>query len=228
MIEINLSLYEKMLKNYRKIGCLILFAFAFCISLSAQDEGFIKGSEKTIYKSDTDTKAQCFVFDKYVVKTFLKDNTKDGGGDGTGYDLTVFIRDAVRDAAENCGLSVEPSTNIKNEEGNEAGGVFGDLFFVRRNVFPDGADLDIYDLKTHKVIFTTAFSEWDNYRMNISGGRFLNYRQWSKKDGLLKNCPQAKKWKRDGFGISWLQTRRFDLRTRKETSVGALRCINVQ
>lgn len=219
------------MKNFKKLNLLIFSVFTFCIyspAISAQSVEFIKGSERTLYKSETDAKAQCFLFDKYVVKASLKDNTKDGGGDGAGYELTIFIRDEVRPLAENCELTVEPFTNIKNEEGNEIGGIFGDLFFLRRNVFPDYADLDIYDLKTHKIIFTTEFSEWDNYKMNISGGRFLNYRQWSKKDGLLKNCPQAKKWKREGFGISWLQTKRFDLRTRKATSVGNLRCINIQ
>lgn len=202
--------------------------FVFNLSASAQSAGFIKNSEKPLYKSETDEKAQCYVFNKYVVKTYLKTNEKEDIGTGEGYEIEVFKRDMKTVLPKNCEASADALLNLKNVEGNESGGVFGDLFFVRRNVFPDGGDLDVYDLKTGKVVFTTEFSEWDGYAMNITNGKFLNYRQWSKKDGLLKNCAQAKQWKKQGLGISWLQTKRLDLMTKKEISVGALRCISVQ
>lgn len=216
------------MSKFLKINFPVLLIFAFCISLSAQSGEVIKGTEKLLVRYDLDEKTQCFVFNKYVVKTYLKDNAKDGGGAGNGSEIDVFARDVKQPLKKNCEMSADVLLNIKNEEGNDFGGIFGKLLFVSRNGFPDGADLDVYDLKTKNKVFTTAFSEWDNYGTNISNARFLNYRQWSKKDGVLKNCPQAKKWKRDGFGISWLQTKRLDLQTLKENSVGTLRCINIQ
>lgn len=219
------------MSKINKIKFLILSAaamFIFNFSAAAQSAGFIRNSEKPLYKSETDEKAQCYVFNKYVVKTYLKPNEKEDIGTGEGYEIEIFKRDIKSDLKTSCETSADSLLNLKNVEGNEPGGVFGDLFFVRRNVFPDGGDLDIYDLETGKVVFTTEFSEWDGYDMNITNGKFLNYRQWSKKDGLLRNCAQAKQWKKQGLGISWLQTKRFDLLTRKEISVGALRCISVQ
>lgn len=217
--------------EFKKLKFLILIIAAFCIfdfNVSAQSDDFIKGSEKLLVRYKSDEKTQCFAFNKYLVKTYLKDNTKENIGDGTGVEIEVFKRDVKYPLKKSCEIAADVLLNIKNEEGNEFGGVFGDRIFIKRNVFPDGADLDVYDLKTKAKVFTTEFSEWDNYAMNISNARFLNYRQWSKKDGLLKNCPQGAKWKRDGFGISWLQTKRLDLQTLKEVSIGALRCINVQ
>jgi len=217
--------------NFSKFKFLIFLIIAQCIfsaTISAQSDDFIKGSEKLLVKYNLDEQTQCFAFNKYLVKTYLKDNTKNGGGAGNGYEFDIFKREVKYPLKKSCEIAADVLLSIKNEEGNEFGGIFGDMFFVERNVFPDGADLDVYDLKTKTKVFTTAFSEWDNYGTNISNVRFLNYRQWSKKDGLLRNCPQAKKWKRDGFGISWLQTKRLDLQTLKETSVGNPRCINVQ
>lgn len=215
----------------KKLNFPALLIAAFCVfnfNVSAQIAGFIKNSEKPLYTSESDEKAQCYVFKNYVVKTYLKNNLKDDIGTGQGYEIDVFRRDAKSDLKKSCEISTDSLLNLKNEEGNEPGGIFGDLFLVSRNVFPDNADLDIYDLKTGKVVFTAEFSEWDGFDTNISNGKFLNYRQWSKKDGLLKNCPQAKKWKKDGLGIGWLQTKRLNLLTRKETSIGTLRCISVQ
>lgn len=214
-----------------KIKLLVLSAaamFVFNFSAAAQSAGFIKNSTKPLYKSESDEKMKCYVFNKFVIKANLKTNEKEDIGTGEGFEIEVFKRDAKSDLKKSCEVSADAFLNLKNVEGNEIGGIFGDLFFVRRNVFPDGGDLDIYDLKTGKVVFTTEFSEWDGYGMNITNGKFLNYRQWSKKDGLLKNCAQAKQWKKQGLGISWLQTKRLDLITRKEISVGALRCISVQ
>lgn len=213
-----------------KTKCLffLIIVSAFSLTISAQSGDLVKGSEKLLVKYDLNDKTRCFAFNKYLVKTYLKDNAKDGGAEETGFEIEVFKRDVKYPLKKNCETAADALLNIKNEEGSEFGGVFGERIFVRRNVFPDGADLDIYDLKTKARVFTTEFSEWDNYAVNISSARFLNYRQWSKKDGLLKNCPQGAKWKRDGFGISWLQTKRLDLQTLKETPVGALRCINVQ
>lgn len=214
------------IKNLNFSALLIAAFCVFNFNVSAQSAGFIKNSEKPLYTSESDDK--CYVFTKYVVKTYLKNNVKEDIGTGQGYEIDVFKRDAKSDLKKSCEVAADSLLNLKNEEGNELGGVFGDLLFVSRNIFPDGADLDIYDLKTGKVVFTTEFSEWDGYATNISNGNFLNYRQWSKKDGLLKNCPQAKKWKKDGLGLSWLQTKRLNLLTGKEISVGTLRCISVQ
>jgi len=214
-----------------KIKFFILSAaamFVFNFSASAQSAGFIKNSEKPLYKSESDEKANCYVFNRYVVKANLKKNEKEDIGTGEGYEIDIFKRDVKGNLKKSCEISADSLLNLKNVEGNEIGGVFGDLFFVRRNVFPDGGDLDVYDLETGKVVFTTEFSEWDGYDMNITNGKFLHYRQWSKKDGLLKNCAPAKQWKKQGLGIGWLQTKRLDLTTRKEISVGALRCISVQ
>ena len=116
---------------------------------------------------------------------------------------------------------------VENTEGNSFRGVFKNYLFIEKNLYPDYSNLEIYNLKTNKIAFKTEYTEWDDYRINLSGGRFLNYSQWSKKAGLLKNCRDAKKWKQGGLGINWLQTKKLDLQTMKEISVGTLRCVSV-
>lgn len=217
------------MKNYKKFVFLLLFVFSTFLFAEAQELEFVKGAEKSLANYKLDEKTRCIIYNKYVVKTFLKDNIKDDIGTGEGYEIEVFRRDVKQPLKKNCGDAAgDVSLKLKNEEGNGFGGISGDLLFVSRNEFPDGADFDVYDLKKNERVFTSEFSDWDNFGMSISNARFLNYRQWSKKDGLLKNCSQAQKWKREGFGISWLQTKRLDLQTLKETPVGNLRCINVQ
>ena len=101
-------------------------------------------------------------------------------------------------------------------------------FLFRRNVFPDSADLDVYDLKTDKIIFTTEFSEWDNYGMNISGGRFLNYQSMVKKRRFTEKLSAGRKMETRRFRHQLAANQKIKFATRKEISVGNLRCVNVQ
>lgn len=219
----------KILKIFYVLFVLTAAPTAFQRSISAQDVGLIKGAEQAIYKRDGDEKNQCYVYEKYVVTTVLNDNPQQGGGSlEAGNDIDIFLRDATKSPQENCRTLNSPLTKIKNIEGNEFGGIFRDLVFVRKNVYPDGGDFEIYNLTANKSVFSTNYSEWDGYRINLSGGRFLLYRQWSKKDGLLKNCREGRKWKRQGLGVGWLQTKQLDLQTMKTINIGTLRCIAVQ
>lgn len=218
----------KILKIIDVLIVLIIALYFFQNSVSAQDYELIKGSERPIYKRDGDEKGQCYVYEKYVVTTILRDNPQPGGGSSeAGYDIDVFRRNANKSPQENCQAETAVA-KIKNVEGNEFGGIFRELVFVRKNIYPDGGDFDIYNLSVNKTAFSTDYSEWDGYRINLSNGKYLLYRQWSKKDGLLKHCREARKWKRQGFGVGWLQTKRLDLQTLKATNVGNLRCIATQ
>lgn len=220
------------MKILKKVNASIVTAMTLCIfqaTVSAQTFKFLEGSERPFLRSEAESGNQCFAYSSYIVKIAVKESSEpDSSPDGRGDEIDIFRRDPAVLPPEICRTFEKSLIKIKNAQGNEFAGVFGDLIFVKRSVFPDGGNLDVYDLRTKKIAFSTEYSEWDNYRINLAGGRFLSYRQWSKKDGLLKNCREAKKWKREGFGISWLQTKRLDLQTMKAASVGSLRCINVQ
>ncbi|HQU86889.1 MAG TPA: hypothetical protein PKY59_27390, partial [Pyrinomonadaceae bacterium] len=80
----------------KKLKFLILFIAAICFSnfsASAQSAGFIKNSEKPLYKSESDEKMKCYVFNKYVLKANLKKNEKEDIGTGEGFEIEIFKRD---------------------------------------------------------------------------------------------------------------------------------------
>ena len=205
----------------------IVIVFAFSVSILAQNN-FLKGSDKTLLATGEENANQCFAYQNYVVKTVHKGGSMtDSGDDKSGDDISVFKRDAANSPQNSCQTDEKSLLSVANSEGNRFRGIFKDYLFIEKNLYPDYSNLEIYNLKSGKIAFKTEYTESDDYRINLSGGRFLNYSQWSKKAGLLKNCRNAKKWKREGFGINWLQTKRLDLQTMKEIPVGILRCTSV-
>ena len=205
----------------------IVIVFAFSVSLSTQNN-LLKGSEKTLLVTGEENENQCFAFQNYIVKTVYKGGSMtDAGDDKSGDDISIYKRDAANSPQNSCQTAEKSLLSVANSEGNSFRGIFEDYIFVEKNLFPDYSNLEIYNLKTGRIAFKTEYTESDDYRINLSGGRFLNYSQWSKKAGILKNCRDGKKWKREGLGISWLQTKRLDLQTLKEIPVGVLRCISV-
>ena len=216
-------------KNMKIYKLFIVTAIAvFAFSASAQDTNLLKGSEKTLLTTGEANKNQCLAYQNYIVRTIRKEGSKtDSGDDNSGDDISIFKRDAANSPQENCQTAKNSVLSVENTEGNSFRGIFKNYLFIEKNLYPDYSNLEIYDLKTNKIAFKTEYTEWDDYRINLSGGRFLNYSQWSKKAGLLRNCRDAKKWKQGGLGINWLQTKKLDLQTMKEISVGTLRCVSV-
>jgi hypothetical protein len=216
------------MKIYKLFIVTAIVVFTFSALVSAQNANLLKGSEKTLLTTGETNKNQCFAYQNYVVKTIRKEGSKtDSGDDNSGDDISIFKRDVSNSSQKSCQTAENSLLSVENTEGNSFRGIFKDYLFIEKNLYPDYSNLEIYNLKTNKIAFKTEYTEWDDYRINLSGGRFLNYSQWSKKSGLLKNCRDAKKWKRDGLGINWLQTKKLDLQTMKETSVGILRCTSV-
>ncbi len=207
---------------------IIIIAVITFSAMAAAQTNLLKGSEKTLLTSGEANKNQCFAYQNYVVKTIRKEGSmSDSGDDNSGDDISIFKRVAANSSQDSCQTAEKSLLSVENTKGNTFRGIFKNYLFIEKNLYPDYSNLEIYDLKTNKIVFKTEYTEWDDYRINLSGGRFLNFSQWSKKDGLLKNCRDAKKWKRDGLGINWLQTKKLDLQTMKEIPVGILRCVSV-
>lgn len=207
------------------IALLLSAIFAFSGSASAQ-ANLLKNSDKPLYNMSENDKEKCFVYGKYVVKTVMKElteNTDDKSGD----DISIFKRDASIAPQKSCETDGNALLSVANTEGNTFLGIFRDHLFIEKNIYPDYSNLEIYNLKTNKNVFAAEYTAWNDYKINIAGGRFLLYDSWSKKDGLIKNCPQGKKWKREGLGVSWIQNQRLDLQTFKVSPVGVLKCVSV-
>ncbi len=199
--------------------------FAFSGSASAQIN-LLKNSERPLFNLTENKQEKCFVYSKYVVKTAFRQITKNEE-DQSGDDVSIFKRDAKIAPQKSCQTAGDALLSVENTEGNNFIGIFKDHLFIEKNLFPDYSNLDIYSLKTQTNVFKAEFTGWNDYDINISGARFLLYDSWSKKDGLLKNCPQGKKWKRDGLGVSWIQNQRLNLQTFKVSPVGGLKCVSV-
>ena len=203
---------------------LFLALLVVCLSVAvfAQDDAnLLTGRDADLFKQ-TSASETCRLYASYVVKTAPDPN----GGET----VKVFgiLPGAFRE--EGCKTKTDPLVSLsgtysgKNKGINEDitsnfVGLAGKFLFIEKLVEPFVGAIEIFDLKTGKSVFKDEIYE----NIRLSQKRFLDYEKWSKKDGSLKNCPQAAKWKKSGLGVGWVQKHRLDLQTFKLTN-GALRC----
>ncbi len=211
------------MKNF---GFLILIVWFFTNAICAQNNGVkLSGEDAALYRQGSVETERCLVYKNYVVKTA---NDKTNGGEA----FKVFQRQTPSAAKAACEQTeTDPLLDLSgNYTGKNASineditsvffGLSGKYLFVDKVVEPFVGEFEIFDLTTRKSIFKNEYYE----RIKLLQHHFVDFDQWSAKDGLLKNCSQAKKWKKDGLGIGWIQQKRLDLQTLKLQNIGALRC----
>ena len=198
----------------------MLFVF-LSTGLYAQDNtNLLSGRDPETYQRVA-RGTTCRVYTKYVVKT---DPSAVGGEN-----VDVFRNSTTGSGAclddKDLIISLKGTYTEKNkwtdDEDVTSGfsGLSGKYLFIQKIVEPFVGAVEIFDLTTAKSVFKDEIYG----KLNLVQARFMDYEKWSKKDGSLKNCPQAAKWKKSGLAVGWVQKHRLDLQTLKATD-GALRC----
>lgn len=171
----------------------------------------VKGSETPQYSRFSDA-GNCFVFADYVVKT---DHI-----DADGENISVFKRSPSTNAKTACSVKGKAYLRIADADNNSFYGLYGMYLFVDSGTSVDSRGLDIYDLLSSKKVFSDGYMN----DARLIQAHLLIFDEPTDKKGPIKACPQAAKWKREGGGVGWLQSKQLDLKTLKKTNVGTLRC----
>lgn len=191
---------------------LLVFAIAVGSAVAQEDEPLMMpGTEQPASHTSSET-GSCIIFEKYVIQT--------GVSDEGGEDLTVYTRGSER----GCSISRKPILHVPNEDNNALFGLAGKWLFVDSGTSVESRGLEIYNLETGKIVIGIEYSD----EPKLEGGRYVVYDAPSEKPGPISQCKDAAKWKREGGGVGWVQTKRLDLDTLKHTTVGTLRCIYMQ
>lgn len=197
---------------------LFLFASAnFSTTFAQEDSVGAPGSEQPLFKKmDAATGNACYVYKQYVVQTVTSADV--------GEDIKIYKRSGATNARQECGSAGQtPYMTLKNSGENYFFGLTGEKFLVDSGTSAGIRGLDIASLISKKVVFSTDYQ--DDVKV---GGNFVVYSKPSKTKGLLKNCPNAAKWKKQGGGVGWVIPMRIDLTTLKETAAGKLACVYVE
>jgi len=199
------------------IAFLSLMFFAFVGVASSQDDEpqVMPGTEAAEFQQGGES-GQCFVFNKYVVKT--KDS-EDGGSD-----VSVYKRAASAAAENACETGGEPWLYVADSDNNSFFGIAGKYLFIDSGRSVDSRGLIVSDLDLHKTIITQGYSGDPKLIL----GRFILFDEPSDKKGPITTCKEAAKWKRQGGGVGWVQGKKLDLETLKAINVGGLRCVYME
>jgi hypothetical protein len=187
----------------------------------AQNDKFIKGTEKPIYSEAKDS-TDCLVYGKFLIKTnVIQENGRDI------YKLQSFARNSSLTPQQNCQPAGDPIVSFERKEEMSfiEPSLLGNLLFANLNITPDSQTLLIFDLSTGKKIFEAEHSEWGK-AMKLNNQQYLIFSKWTKKKGLAKNCPNGKKWEKQGLSVDWTQPYRLDLKTMKTTLFGPSQCVS--
>jgi hypothetical protein len=202
------------MKSTTNISLLLFLMFALAVGSGASQETeplMMRGTEQPVSHRSDET-GSCIIFSKYVIQT--------GVSDEGGEDLTVYTRGGER----GCSITRKPILHVPNEDNNALFGIAGKWLFVDSGTSVESRGLEIYDLETGKPVIGVEYSD----EPKLEGGRYVVYDAPSEKPGPISSCREAAKWKREGGGVGWVQTKRLDLDTLKQTTVGTLRCIYMQ
>lgn len=176
-----------------------------------------EGTEIPLYRqTDESTGNSCYVYSQYVVMTVSSEDV--------GEDIKVFKRITEVDFKKACANDKrQPYMMIENAGDNWFFGLSGDKFFIDSGTSAGTRGLDIVSLTSKKIIFSTDY----NQEVKVSADSLIYYKP-SSVNGSRKNCPQARKWEKEGGGIGWVRPTRLNLTTLKETSAGQLTCVYVE
>lgn len=196
---------------------LILSNQTFSISAQQRENVGAAGTEKPLFRqTDKNTGNACYVYKQYVVMTV---SSKD-----VGEDIKIYKRNTTTDAGKECSTAKRvPYMVLKNSGKSYFFGLTGDKFLIDSGTSAGIRGLEIAGLTVKKVIFSTSYQG----AVKVAGNTIV-YDKPSDKKGLLKNCPNAQKWKKEGGGVGWVRPTRIDLATLEETSAGQLACVYVE
>lgn len=189
----------------------------------AQEGNQMKGADKILF---ADNKIECYVFETFVVtnKNLMTSDYKEGQ---ISQRIEAFKRNADVSPKESCqkkgdSIFVYESKEEVNFVGIDA---FGELILVDLNFTPDSQKMLIFNGSTGKQLSANDHTEWG--KASHLAKNFFYFDDWTQKEGSAKRCPQAKKWKKDGLGVNWIQPYKLDLKTMRKTTNGVSYCVSV-
>jgi hypothetical protein len=190
---------------------LILLVSVWMVFAQTEKYDGMKGTETPTFQTSSNA-GKCFVFSEYVVKTDQID--------ADGENISVYKRGTSASAKSACQTKGKAYLYIKDADNNSFYGLLGAYLFVDSGTSVDSRGLEIYNLTSRKSIITKGYMG----DAKLVERNFVIFDSPSDKKGSLKTCKEAAKWKRDGGGVGWMQSKKLDLQTLKEISVGGLRC----
>lgn len=195
--------------------CLTIL-LGFAATSYAQDDAngdeYMQGTEKAVFQEKAG-RNQCRVFSKYLIRT--TDAEED-----VGQLIGVYGRDPGS-PQQLCKVRGKRLLLVQNDDANYFDGLFGKFMFVDSGTSAGNRGIEIFDLTTGKSILSTGYYYPG---VKLVEGRYLVYDYPSDKTGDIKTCKEAAKWQKEGGGIQWVISKKFDLQTRKTISVGGLKC----
>jgi hypothetical protein len=201
---------------------LFLLVITFAVTTNfAQDDNSIKGTEKPTYTEEINS-IKCVVYNNYLVKTaVIKGNGKDVNT------MQAFARNAALLPKDNCLRSGIPIIAVERKEEISfvENSLLGNLLLIDLNITPDSQILLVFNLLSKKKVFENEHAEWRN-GMKIQSKRYLFFEKWTEKKGLVRNCREGNKWKKQGLRVDWVQPYRLDLKTMKSVKFGASHCVS--
>lgn len=202
------------MKTAAKIVLLLQVTFVLAVGPGISQEPvreMLEGTETPV--SDTsDETGSCIVFTNYVIRT--------GVSDEGGEDLTVYTRGNEK----GCQITRKPLLYVANEDNNAFWGLAGRMLFVDSGTSVESRGLEVFDLEKGTSIIGFVYSG----EPRLEDGRTIRFDAPSETPGPIRTCKEAAKWKREGGSVGWVQGKRLDLDTLKQTNVGGLRCIYMQ
>lgn len=176
------------------------------------------GTEIPLYRQTNKTNGNsCYVYKKYVVMSVVS-------AEDIGEDVVIFQRNAAADYKKNCAQNRRQAYMFQPSSDNSAFyGLIGDIFLVDSGTSAGERGLDIVSLSSKKVIYSTSY--YDEPKIV---GNALIYDKHSDKQGSLKTCPNALKWRKESGGEGWVRPTRLDLTTFRETPAGNLKCVYLE
>lgn len=207
---------------------LTLFTFLLFFSTlgyaQETDARTLSGGDKPLFTQGTYESPRCFVYKNYVVKTnFDSDKSSEA--------VMAYNRIGDNPPEESCRTKGQPILSLESNYSGKSGydetdeitsyfyGMAGKYLFIDKGVMPFQGAFEIFDLSTGKSVYKA-----EKYpTLKLLQNRFIFFENWSPKDGLIKNCKEAKKWKKQGLGVGWVVKKQLDLLTLKIKNFG-LRC----
>lgn len=196
----------------KTIFCILLLS----LTALAQDDLFtpMKGSATPEFQM-AEGEGKCLVFGTHVVKT---KPSQDGGEI-----VSVYDREGSAKGRAACSLRSNPYFIIQDADNNSFYGISAVYFFIDQGTSAGERTLAVYKTDSGYEVTNIAYFANEN-APRIEAARYLYYDAVASKKGPASSCPQAAKWRKQGGGVAWLQSKKMDLNTLTATNVGPLHC----
>jgi hypothetical protein len=175
----------------------------------------MKGSAPPEFQMSDAKGNRCLVFGKHIVKT------TDTGD--LGEDVSIWNREGTAKGAAACHLNSRPYATIKDSDNNSFYGISAVYLFIDMGTSAGSRILAVFKTDSGEEVTDVNYFYSEN-EPRIEAARYLYYEALSNRKGSASACPQAAKWRRDGGGVAWVQTKKLDLDTQKAMDIGTLHC----